>query len=433
MLLAFLMLAAVFAYADQALLALLASRVKASFGLSDASLGVLQGLALNLSTAIALLFVGPLVDKIDRVKLLMCAAGMWSVFTVLTGLAHEFWQLFSCRVGVGIAEAAVYPSAFSLIADLYSPKRRALVVSIFLIGTLAGASAATAISGALIRALDVAIAAHTGALWMLPAWRVAFVAAALPGFALVVALAASREPGRRQESEVLVGAQTPGSFVGFLVEKRLLLGRLVGAIVLSQFGMASMIFWIPSTFTRAFAFSAGQAGEWLGAIFGLGSLSGLAVGTVLLSLLSRRYEATAPLIVLKTAVILAALTVLIIPFANSPMLLATTITGFIGSVYVGITVAPSLLMAVAPNHLRGRLISLETLILIGSTAVTPPLVGALSDHVFTGPHGLALALSAVAIPGNLLAPLLLRRIEHLLPQTQDTASRAANRALSEAS
>lgn len=427
-LLVLLMLAAVFAYADLQIFALLATPIKHSFALSDASLGVLAGLALNVTMAIALIPVGILVDKVNRVRLLMAAAALWSLFTLLTGVSGGFWQLFVCRIGMGVAEAVVYPVAYSLIADLYAPRRRALAVSIYLTGTLAGASLATILTGSLIKALEAAAALHDGGIWDYPVWRTTFVLGAIPGLILVAMLALVREPARHEDHGV-TGAQGDESFVRFFIRERALLGRLVAAMVLLQLGMASMFFWIPSSFTRMFGFSEGRAGEWLGAIFGMGSLSGIAIGTALTALLRGQDDITAPLRVFRIGAVLAACMVLLLPFAGSPYFLAGATIAFIASVYVGTTVAPTILMNVAPNHFRGRLISLQTLLLMGLTGVTPPLVGALSDHVFTGKHGLVLAFSAVAIPCSLAAPLLLIGIRRILDRYQGAAAGTASHSI----
>lgn len=418
-LLGLLMFTAIFAYADMQLFALLANRIKADFGLSDTSLGTIQGVALNLSMAVALVPAGMVADKFSRVRLLMCSAALWSIFTLLTGLSSEFWELFVCRVGIGIAEAAVYPAAYSLIADIYAPKSRALAVSVFLAGTLAGASAATAGSGTLIGAIDAAVASRSGGIWDISVWRLTFMVAAAFGLVLFVALAIAQEPARRVDEEIDGTATGSQSFAQYFVSHRALLGRLIGAIVLSQLGMFSLFFWLPSAFTRMFGFAAGQAGEWFGSILGIGSLSGIATGAVLISVLRRRYGPLAPLAVLRVAVTLTALTSLSLPFAQSPISLAVAAAAFIASAYIGVGIAPTVLMAVAPNHLRGRVISLLTLTVITSTAITPLLVGGLSDHVFTSSHGLMLALSAVAIPCNLIAPLCLFGIARHFDRSQN--------------
>jgi MFS family permease len=253
-------------------------------------------------------------------------------------------------------------------------------------------------------------AAPAGAFWGLPAWRLTFLLVAIPGLVLALALAAVREPSR-QAFDIAAGQEDGPSFLRFVLQRRGFLGRLIGAIVLSQLAMTSVFFWVPSAFTRMFGFSEGRAGEWLGVVFGLGSLGGVAASAASVALLRRKGELQAPLTVLKIGVALAAIGVIALPLARSPYLLAAAITGFIGFIYVGIAVSPTLLMAVAPSSFRGRLISLQTLILWVATAITPPLVGLLSDRVFTGPQGLVLACSAVAIPCSVLPPLLLWRIQ----------------------
>ena len=423
LMLVLLMLAAVFAYADLQIFALLATPIKRSFALSDASLGVLAGLALNITMAIALIPVGMLVDRINRVRLMMAAAALWSLFTLLTGLSGSFWQLFACRIGMGVAEAVVYPAAYSLIADLYAPRRRALAVSIYLMGTLAGASLATILSGTLIKALEAAAVLNDGGIGDYPVWRTSFVLGAIPGLVLVALLALVREPARQVDDGV-PEEKSGESFIRFFNRERALLGRLVGAMVLLQLGMASMFFWIPSSFTRMFGFSEGQAGEWLGAIFGVGSLTGIALATLFMAMLRGRDEIRAPLRVFRTGAAMAACTVLLLPFATSPYALAGATVAFIASVYVGTTVAPTILMNVAPNQFRGQLVALQTLILMGLTGVTPPLVGALSDHIFTGRQGLVLAFSALAIPCSLAAPLLLVGLNRLLDLYRQNAVHA---------
>ncbi|PEQ10581.1 hypothetical protein B2G71_21625 [Novosphingobium sp. PC22D] len=404
--LALLMLVAVFAYANLQLFALLASDIKAAFGISDTNVGILGGMTVNFSTAVALIPVGMLVDRKNRIRLLMLASGLWGAFTLLTGLTEGYWQLFACRVGVGAAEAAVYPACYSLIADLYDQRRRALAVSVFLTGTLAGASAVTSLSGTMIGVFEVARLAGHEALTVLAPWRVAFVAAALPGFILFVALMFVREPAR-QEQHVSHEQDGTTSFRQFLVSERSLIVRLIGAIVLAQVGLGPIFAWLPTAFVRVHGFGSGQAGEWFGMIFGAGSLSGIALGTGLVTWFGRKDVTAAPLNVLKIGTVLGALSVLGLPFAQTPLMVAAAASAFIASVYVGMTVTPTILMATAPNHLRGQLVSLQTLSLICLMAVTPPLVGLLSDLVFEGTGGLLLAIGAVTIPCSVCAPLLL--------------------------
>ena len=48
--------------------------------------------------------------------------GLFSIMTVICGLAAQFWQLLIARVFTGVGEAGTGPSAQAVISDLYPPE-----------------------------------------------------------------------------------------------------------------------------------------------------------------------------------------------------------------------------------------------------------------------------------------------------------------------
>ena len=72
-------------------------------------------------------------EEADRIRALakIIAGGViiWSLFSALTAFADGFWTLFFCRVMVGVGEATLGPAAISLIADYFSPTRRATAIT----------------------------------------------------------------------------------------------------------------------------------------------------------------------------------------------------------------------------------------------------------------------------------------------------------------
>jgi len=58
--------------------------------------------------------------------------------TAVSGAALSFWQLFAARLGVGVGEASCAPAATSLIGDLFPAIRRAMALSIFMLGLPVG-------------------------------------------------------------------------------------------------------------------------------------------------------------------------------------------------------------------------------------------------------------------------------------------------------
>jgi ACS family glucarate transporter-like MFS transporter len=58
---------------------------------------------------------GWLADRFSTRPLLSVLIGVWSFFTLLTGLATGYWTLILARIGCGVAEAGAYPSSSKLV------------------------------------------------------------------------------------------------------------------------------------------------------------------------------------------------------------------------------------------------------------------------------------------------------------------------------
>src|SRR6185295_4830952 len=107
----------VFNFLDRQILSILAERIKADLGATDAQMGFLYGTAF----AVFGIPLGRLADVWDRRRLIAWGLAAWSAMTALSGLARSFAQLALARFGVGIGEASASPAAYSLLSD-YFPK-----------------------------------------------------------------------------------------------------------------------------------------------------------------------------------------------------------------------------------------------------------------------------------------------------------------------
>ncbi len=167
---------------DRQVVGAVGERIKQEWQLSDSQLG-------SLTTAFVLLYAlvgipfGRLADTGTRRLILSRGVVIWSAFTALSGAAGSFVAHFLYRMGVGVGEASLAPTANSLIADLFPPKVRARAISIFMLGLPLGLGASYLISGLVVKA--------TGG------WRPALYVAAVPGFILAVFALFLPEPARR--------------------------------------------------------------------------------------------------------------------------------------------------------------------------------------------------------------------------------------------
>jgi MFS family permease len=64
-----------------------------------------------------------LADRWNRSLIIFFGVTLWSIATVLCGMAGSYWALFAARVAVGVGEAALNPPALSLLKDYFPPDR----------------------------------------------------------------------------------------------------------------------------------------------------------------------------------------------------------------------------------------------------------------------------------------------------------------------
>jgi len=102
---------------DRQILPAVQEKVRNDWKLSDSDLGWL-GTAFILLYAVVGLPLGYLADVWRRRWILAAGVGLWSLLTLGSGLAWNFWSLFALRLGVGVGEASCAPTANSLIGDL---------------------------------------------------------------------------------------------------------------------------------------------------------------------------------------------------------------------------------------------------------------------------------------------------------------------------
>ena len=185
----------VFNFLDRQIVSILAERIKADLGVSDAQIGFLYGTAFAVFYAVFGIPLGRLADVWDRRKLIALGLAFWSAATALSGLARGFGQLAAARIGVGIGEASASPAAFSLLSDLFPPARRATVLAIYSSGIYIGAGLGLGLGGLIVDRWDAAFAGGSPP-FGLAGWQVAFLAVGLPGLLLAGWVATLREPVR---------------------------------------------------------------------------------------------------------------------------------------------------------------------------------------------------------------------------------------------
>ncbi|MBJ7498910.1 MAG: MFS transporter, partial [Sphingopyxis sp.] len=78
-------------YADRNVIGVLLEPIKAEFGVSDTMLGLLTGLAFAVFYVTVGLPIAWLADRGNRQKIIVWSITVWSIMTMLCGMAQNFW------------------------------------------------------------------------------------------------------------------------------------------------------------------------------------------------------------------------------------------------------------------------------------------------------------------------------------------------------
>ena len=252
-------------YMDRYVAAVASPLIQKEFNLSNGAIGFLAS-AFLIVYAFAALPFGYWADRGVRRTVVGVGVTIWSLATLFTGFARNFFQLFLSRAILGIGEASYYPAGTSLLSDYFPKEQRARVMSIWGVGSTIGIAVGFAGGGY--------VADKFG-------WRNAFFFAAVPGILFALLAFGLREPLRGSvEARGPAVRQTRDANVRtFLNLMRI---STLRATILSQialyFVLASNAFWLPTLLVRRFDLSVSQAGLFAGIVLVLGGLIGTLAG-----------------------------------------------------------------------------------------------------------------------------------------------------------
>ena len=99
------------------------------WGLSFADIGLI-GTIRSLLQAISAPFWGYAADKISRKKVIVFGTGIWGIWTAVCGLTQNFHQLLIIRAISGLGLGCLMPATFSLMSDLFPPRKRGKALGI---------------------------------------------------------------------------------------------------------------------------------------------------------------------------------------------------------------------------------------------------------------------------------------------------------------
>ena len=352
--------------------------------------GVMLGLDAALGTLPVLVFGawgGLIADRFDnrlaqiwtQVAYCVLTLVLWSL--VVTGIV-EVWMVFVISFLLGVAFAVDMPVRQSFYLEMVGPEDLTNAMSLNT-ATFTGARIiGPVVAGVLIGVWGIAPA---------------FLVDAVSYLAVVAALVAMRTSELHKRERVPRARGQVREGLRYVAKTRTLRVPMLMMAVVFVAGYNFSVL-LPLLATDTFGGTAATFGRML-ALFGVGSLTGALV------MAGRTSRADVP----RMAWLALVVGVLSILLAVAPVLPAAwALLPFLGAAYIAFPVAGnSTLQLTAADEMRGRVMSIYTVVFIGSTPIGGPIAGWVGEHL--GPRvGLA-GGGAIAMLAAAVALLALRR------------------------
>ena len=391
-----LMICNTLSFIDRQILGLLVTPIKLELGISDTSIGLLQGLAFGIFYTLLGMPMGRFADRRNRRKLVIAGILCWSVMTASCAAARSFGTLFLTRMGVGVGEATLSPSAFSLLSDYFPKERLGTALSIFSMGVFFGSGLALIVGGLIIGAVG--------------SWRLTILMVGMPGLLAALLVYTIKEPVRKNLLRTAGGQASNLSFADVITQVKLRWQSVAGICLAFAFQALcnyAQQAWLPTYFFRVHSWAPKRAGLTLGIISLITGLLGAYLGGRLCDHWQRRGRTDAPLRVGVLATVCAGIffsLAMAMPELNLQIALLVPAFFFlampIGSSYAA-------LQLILPNQVRGQVGALQvfTLNLFG-LILGPFLPGFFNDYVFKNPLMVGWSLALTVGLASLLSALL---------------------------
>ena len=289
-----LMVVYLFSFLDRQILSLMVDDLKTGLSLEyDWQVAMLMGPAFAVFYTIFGIPFGRLADTRSRKHIVAFGLAMWSLMTVGCGFARHFWQMGLLRIGVGVGEASLSPSAYSLISDYFDGARLARAIAIYSSGIYLGSGLAYLIGGQAVALLRGTEPWQLPILGAIPGWQKVFLLVGIPGLIVVpLLLLTVREPRRRG----LVASRSGGAGTQLPIREVIAYARENWkALATHNIGFALLSFssygtgsWLPSMFKRVHGWDEATFGLVYGLIVFVGSASGAILGGVIADALKKR-------------------------------------------------------------------------------------------------------------------------------------------------
>lgn len=396
----------VFSWLDRLILSMLVGPIKQDLLLSDFQISLILGPAFAICYSLFGLPMGWAVDRYPRRWVVYLGVSIWAIATVMSGFARSFITLLIGRIGVGMGEATLMPSAYSLIADEFPKKKLMFATSIYQMGGKIGSATAFGLGGVIIAFAETLSHIQWPGVGILQPWQMVLVMVGAPGLLFAFLVFTFSEPARKgmalakEKSHDGKDISHLRSF--FSKNWKLVALMMVGFSAIAVCGY-SLTSWVPEYIERTWDWPPIKYGPALSVMNILAAFTLLANGKIVDWMYGKGIKDAH--LRFYSWLIAALAPVAVLLFLVQDRFVFLGLYGVIQIVTVPfILYVSSIVALLAPNQIRGQLIALFLFVTTNAgMGLGPVLVGSLTDFVFQDEAMLGQSLMYVVVGSFVIA------------------------------
>lgn len=356
---------------------LLIPQLKADLGVTDGWIGFYLGTAFFLPAVATSLPLGYLVDTGRRHFILATITATIGACGLVAAASHTATELVLLRMLAGAAFSGLMTCIYAMTSDLFDARARPIAIVAILTAITAGNAISLVLGSRLVEAIGSAggIPGIDGSSHRI--WPEMFAIVALPMLAVSVVVGLFPVPRVRAAGAAEVAPVA--SLRTFVAANRARVATTFLGLVGAENAIDMTLAWSAEILRRHFGWSTTLAGGWLGSVILASSLSGLAIAALILRKRAATVGLRSPDGIAMTSLCAMVPCFVGMMLTSSGVTFLFLVGALVLFVYLTAAVTPELLIRMAPPALTGRLIALYAVVLTAGAAISPLVVGQLSD------------------------------------------------------
>ena len=397
-------IAYIVSFLDRQLLALVVEDVKADLVLTDTQVSLLLGFAFALFYTTMGIPIGRLADKKSRKTIIGIGITCWCIMTAACGLAKNYTQIFLARVGVGVGEATLSPSALSMISDYFPVEKRGGAMGFFNMGVSVGSGIALIVGGLIVdyvKGSPTLVLPFIGEIF---AWQALFLYVGIPGLLVAALMTTVKEPSRKGKMQITSedGNSTDEisipQTIKFLWKRNRAYGWLFLSMACSVLMGYAFLSWLPTMYIRTYQIGIGTVALWQGVAFLVGGPLGATMSGWLGDRLFKKWDNTAHVKLFAYSMIVMTLAAALVPLMPSYQLATLMFVPQIIMAAGQTALAPVAIINITPNQIRGQVIAIYFFVIsMAGYTLGPTSVALLTDYVFQDESLIRYSISIIAL------------------------------------